>query len=147
MALEAKTDIIETIEQSKSILAIGPGLSQHPETGRLVVHSLIRESETPTVIDADGINALSKSRENSFVAIASNGAHTPVSGEMARLIGGTVETLERDRDWNRPTICTNAQRDACPQRSTDSHRRRKRRGCGLIQLEMPVWQPAAWGMC
>ena len=95
LALEAKTDIIETIEQSKSILAIGPGLSQHPETVALV-HSLIRESETPIVIDADGINALSKSREI-LSSLSPQTVLTPHPGEMARLIGGTVETLERDR--------------------------------------------------
>ena len=95
LALEAKTDIIEAIEQSKSILAIGPGLSQHPETVALV-HSLIRESETPTVIDADGINALSKSREI-LSSLSPQTVLTPHPGEMARLIGGTVETLERDR--------------------------------------------------
>ena len=95
LALEAKTDIIDTIEQSKSILAIGPGLSQHPETVALV-HSLIRESETPTVIDADGINALSKSREI-LSSLSPQTVLTPHPGEMARLIGGTIETLERDR--------------------------------------------------
>ncbi len=95
LALEAETDIIEAIEQSKSILAIGPGLSQHPETVALV-HSLIRESETPTVIDADGINALSKSREI-LSSLSPQTVLTPHPGEMARLIGGTVETLERDR--------------------------------------------------
>ena len=95
LALEAKSHIIEAVERTKSVLAIGPGLSQHPETVELV-HSLVRESDTPTVIDADGINALSKSKEI-LSSLSPQTVLTPHPGEMARLIGETVETLERDR--------------------------------------------------
>ncbi len=95
LALEAKPHIIEAVERTQSALAIGPGLSQHPETVALV-HSLIRESDAPTVIDADGINALSKSKEI-LSSLSPQTVLTPHPGEMARLIGGTVEGLERDR--------------------------------------------------
>ena len=95
LALEAKSRIIEAVERTKSVLAIGPGLSQHPETVALV-HSLICASDAPTVIDADGINALSKSKEI-LSSLSSQTVLTPHPGEMARLIGGTVESLERDR--------------------------------------------------
>ena len=95
LALEAKSHIIEAVERTKSVLAIGPGLSQHPETVTLV-HSLIHESDTPTVIDADGINALSKSTEI-LSSLSPQSVLTPHPGEMARLIGSTVEALERDR--------------------------------------------------
>ena len=95
LALEAKSHIIEAVERTKSVLAIGPGLSQQPETVALV-HSLIRESDAPTVIDADGINALSKSTEI-LSSLSPQTVLTPHPGEMARLIGGTVEALERDR--------------------------------------------------
>jgi NAD(P)H-hydrate epimerase len=95
LALEAKSHIIETVARTKSVLAIGPGLSQHPETVALV-HSLISESNTPTVIDADGINALSKSKDI-LSSLSPQTVLTPHPGEMARLIGGTVEMLERDR--------------------------------------------------
>ena len=96
LALEAKSHILEAVERTKSVLAIGPGLSQHPETVALV-HSLIRESDTPTVIDADGINALSKSNRASLASLSPQTVLTPHPGEMARLIGSTVEALERDR--------------------------------------------------
>ena len=95
LALEAKSHIIETVERTKSVLAIGPGLSQHPETVALV-HSLIRESNAPIVIDADGVNALSKSKEI-LSSLSPQTVLTPHPGEMARLIGGTVEALERER--------------------------------------------------
>lgn len=95
LALEAKIDIIEAIERTKSVLAIGPGLSQHPETVSLV-HSVIRESDTPTVIDADGINALARSTDI-LSSLSPQTVLTPHPGEMARLLGGTIEALERDR--------------------------------------------------
>ena len=95
LALEAKSHIIEAVERTKSVLAIGPGLSQHPETVALV-HNLICETDTPTVIDADGINALSKSKEI-LSSLSPQTVLTPHPGEMARLIGGTVEALEQDR--------------------------------------------------
>ena len=95
LALEAKVDIIEAIERTKPVLAIGPGLSQHPETVSLV-HSVIRESDTPTVIDADGINALARSKEI-LSSLSPQTVLTPHPGEMARLLGGTIKALERDR--------------------------------------------------
>ena len=95
LALEAKSHIIEAVDRTKSVLAIGPGLSQHPETVALV-HSLIRERDAPTVIDADGINALSRSKEI-LSSLSPQTVLTPHPGEMARLIGRTVEALERDR--------------------------------------------------
>ena len=95
LALEAKSHIIEAVERTRSVLAIGPGLSQHPETVALV-HSLIRESDAPTVIDADGVNALSKSKDI-LSSLSPQTVLTPHPGEMARLIGGTVEALEYDR--------------------------------------------------
>lgn len=95
LALEAKSQITEAVVRTKSVLAVGPGLSQHPETVALV-HGLIRENDTPTVIDADGINALSKSK-TVLSSLSPRTVLTPHPGEMARLIGGTVEALERDR--------------------------------------------------
>ena len=95
LALEAKIDIIEAIERTKSVLAIGPGLSQHPETVSLV-HSVIRESDTPTVIDADGINALARSKDI-LSSLSPQTVLTPHPGEMARLLGETIKTLEQDR--------------------------------------------------
>ena len=95
LALEAKSHIIEAVKRTKSVLAIGPGLSQHPETVALV-HSLVRESNAPTVIDADGINALSKSKDI-LSSLSPQTVLTPHPGEMARLIGGSVEALEQDR--------------------------------------------------
>ena len=67
LAASATAPILEFAEKTKSILAIGPGLSQHPETVSLV-HQLIHENreqrvDLRMVIDADGLNALAQDRE------------------------------------------------------------------------------------
>ena len=95
LALDSGSQILEFIEKTESILAIGPGLSQHPETVTLV-HNLIRNNERPIVVDADGLNALAKSKKLlSFLPPQT--VLTPHPGEMARLIGESVSKVEYDR--------------------------------------------------
>lgn len=76
-------------------LAIGPGLSQHPETVRLI-HRLIPKLKKPVVVDADGLNAVAKQiqilkRTSAPLVI------TPHPGEMGRLIGGGSRFVQKDR--------------------------------------------------
>ena len=100
LAASTTSTILEFAEKTKSILAIGPGLSQHPETVALV-HQLIRENRESglalrMVIDADGLNALAQDRETlSF--LNNETVLTPHPGEMARLTNTAVPTLESDR--------------------------------------------------
>src|SRR5205814_8631779 len=42
-----------TLAEKKSVLAIGPGVSRHPQTAKMI-RSLIAKSEIPMVVDADG---------------------------------------------------------------------------------------------
>jgi NAD(P)H-hydrate epimerase len=79
----------------KSALAIGPGLSQHPETTRLV-QKVIRSINLPAVIDADGLNAFAgkldlirKSQKELIL--------TPHPGEMARILGTSVPEVQKNR--------------------------------------------------
>jgi NAD(P)H-hydrate epimerase len=69
----------------KNVVALGPGLSTHPETLELV-YDLIRNSHQPLVIDADGINALARKPEILLQARAPV-VITPHPGEMARFLG------------------------------------------------------------
>ena len=100
LAVSATSPILECAEQTKSILAIGPGLSQHPETVSLV-QQLIRENreqglDLRMVIDADGLNALAQASE--IIAFLNDEAVlTPHPGEMARLAQTPIPTLEADR--------------------------------------------------
>lgn len=100
LAASATSTILEFAEKTKSILAIGPGLSQHPETVSLV-HQLIRENRAQgldlrMVVDADGLNALAQDKET--ISLLTNEAVlTPHPGEMARLTKTPIPTLESDR--------------------------------------------------
>ena len=100
LAVSATSIILEFAEKTKSTLAIGPGLSQHPETVSLV-HQLIRENrkqglDLRMVIDADGLNALAHVRETVSL-LNSETVLTPHPGEMARLTKTPIPTLETDR--------------------------------------------------
>lgn len=100
LAVSATSTILEFAEKTKSILAIGPGLSQHPETVALI-HQLVRENQEQgldlrIVADADGLNALAQSKET-ISLLDSEAVLTPHPGEMARLTNTAVPTLEKDR--------------------------------------------------
>ena len=100
LSASATAAILEFAEKMKSVLAIGPGISQHPDTVALV-QQLIRENREHKlglrmVIDADGLNAIAQTPEiMSF--LDKEIVLTPHPGEMARLMDTRVSTLEADR--------------------------------------------------
>ncbi len=100
LAVSAVSTILEFAEKTKSVLAIGPGLSQDSETVTLV-HQLVRENQEQglglrMVIDADGLNALAQATEL-IPRLGKDAVLTPHPGEMARLTNTSVSTLELDR--------------------------------------------------
>ncbi len=100
LAESATQPILEFAEKTKSVLAIGPGLSQNPETVALV-HQLIKDNSEQglglrMVIDADGLNALARAKEL-IPLLGEETVLTPHLGEMARLIDTHSATLAADR--------------------------------------------------
>ncbi len=100
LAESSTSAILEYAKKTKSILAIGPGLSQHPETVTLV-HQLINENHKQElglriVIDADGLNALAQVTEL-ISLLGTEAVLTPHPGEMARLTNIPISTLEANR--------------------------------------------------
>jgi ADP-dependent NAD(P)H-hydrate dehydratase / NAD(P)H-hydrate epimerase len=94
IALKAKDSIAE-LAKGKSVVAIGPGISRHPETSGLVRY-LVKTLTQPIVLDADGLNAF----EGQTKELSGNGRSlviTPHPGEMARLAGCTIAEVQRDR--------------------------------------------------
>ncbi|MBI3811581.1 MAG: NAD(P)H-hydrate dehydratase [Nitrospirae bacterium] len=81
--------------QGKTVAAIGPGLSTHPETAELV-RGLIAQLSIPMVIDADGLNNL-VGRLDLLKQARAPIVLTPHPGEMARLIGAAVPEVQSDR--------------------------------------------------
>lgn len=76
-------------------LALGPGLSRHPETVALI-RSLVRESPVPTVLDADGISAFA-GRPADLADRKADLILTPHRGEFLRLTGMDASALDRTR--------------------------------------------------
>jgi NAD(P)H-hydrate epimerase len=76
-------------------IALGSGLSRHPESAGLA-RVLAREARVPVVVDADALNALAAAGGVPHDAPAPR-VLTPHPGEMARLTGAAAGELERDR--------------------------------------------------
>ncbi|CAG0981073.1 Bifunctional NAD(P)H-hydrate repair enzyme Nnr [Geobacteraceae bacterium] len=87
--------VVEALD-GKSAVALGPGISWHPDTARLVRH-LVTEIEAPLVIDADGLNALSEDPGLLLHKRSRCLVLTPHPGEMARLTGTSAVAVEEDR--------------------------------------------------
>jgi ADP-dependent NAD(P)H-hydrate dehydratase / NAD(P)H-hydrate epimerase len=98
---EARTLASSGLEQlvsfanTRSAVAIGPGLTTHPDT-TILIHALLRRMEKPFVVDADGLNAVS---EKTLVLDTCKTCPilTPHPGEMARLDKTTVQSVNGDR--------------------------------------------------
>ncbi len=78
-----------------SALALGPGLSTHPGTARLIL-KIIENSPLPLVIDADALNILSK-KPASLLKTKTPRILTPHAGEMSRLTGLAKKFIEKNR--------------------------------------------------
>jgi ADP-dependent NAD(P)H-hydrate dehydratase / NAD(P)H-hydrate epimerase len=86
----------ERIQEGKTVLAVGPGLGQEPETQEFI-HSIVKSAPQPIILDADGLNAFAgradklADRNSRFLAI------TPHPGEMARLLGASTKAVQEER--------------------------------------------------
>lgn len=94
LSMGALNKISEELEWADAV-ALGCGLGNNDDT-QVIVNQVIRTSEVPVVVDADGINCLLAN-----IDVLKN-AHeplvlTPHPGEMARLIGCSIAQVESNR--------------------------------------------------
>ena len=86
---------IKALTDKCDALLFGCGVSQSEDTEK-ILKDIIKNCSIPTIIDADGINLLSRRiellRESKVPLIL-----TPHPAEMARLLGCTVKEIEADR--------------------------------------------------
>jgi ADP-dependent NAD(P)H-hydrate dehydratase / NAD(P)H-hydrate epimerase len=88
---EAKTAAFEALPRlrellpGKDVLLLGPGLSTHPSTAKLV-RAILPEFPGPIVIDADGLNILAAD-PSILKTLPRPALLTPHPGEFARLTG------------------------------------------------------------
>ena len=86
---------MDAVIKGKTVLAVGPGISRHPETSEFV-RSLVTKCKTPLVLDADGLNAF-EGRAGELNGKGRSLVITPHPGEMARLVASTVAAVQRER--------------------------------------------------
>ncbi len=81
--------------KTQNILALGPGISTHPETQKWA-RNILMKNDLPLVLDADGLNAL-KGDAGFLKKIKTPAILTPHPGEFARLFGKRVSNKDKDR--------------------------------------------------
>jgi hydroxyethylthiazole kinase-like uncharacterized protein yjeF len=93
IAMRAPDDpALAAITEKKTVIAIGPGMGQHPETVQFI-RRFVAESKAPIVVDADALNALAGQK----LAFAGPRIFTPHPGEMSRLTGKSIAEIQADR--------------------------------------------------
>jgi len=107
LAVKAFTQL-RTIISKIDVIAIGPGLSTHQSTAKLI-KKIITHVDVPLVLDADALNILSSNvkilakRKNETIL-------TPHVGEMARLLKKKKETIGNE---SRETALNFAKKHKC----------------------------------
>lgn len=94
IAASASEELASALEKSTACL-IGCGLGGGEKIRDLVL-AVLKKSEGPVVLDADGLNALAGHPELLLLA-KSPAILTPHMGEMARLCGLPIEKIQDDR--------------------------------------------------
>jgi NAD(P)H-hydrate epimerase len=90
LAYGARSGLLDFIERADAV-AIGPGLSRHGDTFKLV-RSLMRRIGRPCVLDADGINAF-EGHASKLKSLGYPLVITPHAGEASRLMGIEKEKI------------------------------------------------------
>jgi NAD(P)H-hydrate epimerase len=94
LAAAALPELLD-LAKANDVVAIGPGLGQSPMVSQTIT-SLLATLQKPTILDADGINAL-RGRSEPIDALGSRAVLTPHPGEFARLLGTDIETVQSHR--------------------------------------------------
>ncbi|HUD75696.1 MAG TPA: NAD(P)H-hydrate dehydratase [Terracidiphilus sp.] len=90
-------EFLSVLTAGKTVLAIGPGLGQNPETVKFTT-GFLSATKIPAVIDADALNILAaKPVLLTKLAKGRTLVLTPHPGEMARLAQITVAEVQADR--------------------------------------------------
>lgn len=87
-------DKIRNLLARADVLAVGPGLSSHPETAELV-GLILSQITMPAVVDADALNA-SAAKPEILYDVKAPLILTPHYGEMARLMRRDISVIKGD---------------------------------------------------
>jgi NAD(P)H-hydrate epimerase len=84
------------LDLKADVIALGPGLGQDPSTSAFV-QAIVERSGVPLVLDADAVNAFTGEPERLVGRDGVDVIITPHPGEMARLLGVSIEQVQSDR--------------------------------------------------
>ncbi len=84
------------LDLGADVIAVGPGIGRVPSTAAFV-QGLVERSGVPLVIDADGLNAFAGEAERLVGRDGVDLIITPHPGEMARLVGRSIEDVQKHR--------------------------------------------------
>jgi NAD(P)H-hydrate epimerase len=93
LSLKGEPKILAQLK-NKDVLCLGPGLSQEEETVDLV-RKILNQTSLPTVLDADGLNAISNL--NQLAHLKGQLIITPHLGEMSRLIKREIKFIQENK--------------------------------------------------
>ena len=92
---ERDLDPLLAAAEGMDAVVVGPGIPRGPETAQLL-RAFLERAGLPAVLDADALNALAE-RAGLVAGLPSPAVLTPHPGEMARLVGGTIGSVQEDR--------------------------------------------------
>jgi NAD(P)H-hydrate epimerase len=95
-------DHVMQLAAKATVIAMGPGLSSEDERTRRFVFSVVKQRQTPVVIDADALNCLANYSVKGWPPELQGSDETPLiltphPGEMLRLLGTTDKAALDDR--------------------------------------------------
>ncbi|HXX99303.1 MAG TPA: NAD(P)H-hydrate dehydratase [Candidatus Limnocylindrales bacterium] len=91
-----KSGCFAEVARNKTVLAVGPGVGQHPKTQEFI-RGIVAKTDLPIVLDADGLNAFAGHGDLLAKRKSPHLVVTPHPGEMARLVKCTTAEVQRDR--------------------------------------------------
>ena len=92
---EPSIPVLQRLIEPADVVAVGPGLGQSEDV-RALVRWLVTSTDRPLVIDADGLNVLA-GMVDILAGLTRPVILTPHPGEFARLVGGSVQSIQADR--------------------------------------------------
>ena len=96
-ARNLEAGILQPLLERKTVIALGPGLGQEPQTVEFVT-GLMRETNLPMVIDADALNIFSNRHLDLLDGRDRTIVLTPHPGEMARLVNQSISEVQANRE-------------------------------------------------
>lgn len=94
LSAAALTPWLSRLDMFDAVVA-GPGLTQHPDSAAMI-RELVRRCPVPLVLDADALNVLAGETQLLRTARGSV-VITPHPGELARMLGRSVASVQADR--------------------------------------------------